>query len=138
MSRKGFTFIELLIVIVLIGILAAIAIPNLIDMRNRAREVDVKEQMHTVQVAVEEFGVRHDGIFPTSLDDVRHLLPGERNPFTHALVGVCAGQDSSGLITYQPEICPVAQVPIGYAIKGRGARGQPLPLVLEPLVVKDE
>ena len=51
----GFTLIELIIVVVILLILASIAIPNYISLKNRALEASVKANMHTVQAATEEF-----------------------------------------------------------------------------------
>jgi prepilin-type N-terminal cleavage/methylation domain-containing protein len=63
-TKQGFTLIELMVVVVVIGILAAVAIPNFLSMRQRAREATVKANMHTLQLAAEDFCSLADGCYP--------------------------------------------------------------------------
>lgn len=65
---KGFTLIELLVVTVIIGILAAIVIPNFMSLRDRAKEASVKANMHSVQMAVENFATITGGYYPGDVD----------------------------------------------------------------------
>ena len=62
--EKGFTLIELLVVITIIGILAAIALPNYIKAKDKAREAEVKANVHTVQIALERYATDHSGQYP--------------------------------------------------------------------------
>lgn len=62
--KKGFTLIELLVVIVIIGVLVAIALPNFIKIKDKAKEAEVKQNLHSIQLAVERYAVDSGSSYP--------------------------------------------------------------------------
>jgi prepilin-type N-terminal cleavage/methylation domain-containing protein len=102
-NRKGFTLIELMIVVVIIGILAAIAIPNFIAMQSRAKEASVKGNAHSLQLAVEDYAVINDGVLPTLAQIGAPMFPGgvlPDNPFTAVPIAIAAPGYSQGDLGY--------------------------------------
>ena len=127
-ERHAFTLIELMVVVVIIGILAAIAIPNFISMQDRAKEAKVKGAAHTVQLAAEDYAVRNDGIYSDAAADISALLPNDavnglflQNAFTgvwtepqYAATAISPGQ--VGIVAVQD----VTGTNVGYTINGYG------------------
>lgn len=84
-AEQGFTLLELMIVMVVIGLLAAIAIPSYTNNIRNAKEAVLKEDLHTMRTAIDSYTVDKQKA-PQSLDDLvqaGYLKTMPIDPFTH-------------------------------------------------------
>jgi prepilin-type N-terminal cleavage/methylation domain-containing protein len=75
---KGFTLIELMIVVAIIGILAAIAIPKFADLVTKSKEASIKGSLGTIRSAVSIYYSDQEGVYPASGSLAIALTSGSR------------------------------------------------------------
>lgn len=71
-ERRGFTLVELLLVIVILGILAGVVVTNVTDVGNEARTARVKTDIGSIQTAVRTFEI-YMGRYPTDDEGIEEL-----------------------------------------------------------------
>jgi type II secretion system protein G len=124
-KKKGFTLIELMVVIVIIGILVAIALPNFIAAQDRAKLSSVKANMHTIQTTAETYAVDFGGVYADNLTKLhdeattKNYWKDFKNPFTGSVGSGAAWMPAnptakidgtSGIATTAADVAPGAVV----------------------------
>jgi general secretion pathway protein G len=90
-SESGFTLIELLIVIVVLGILAAIVVFSLTGVSGQSKTAACTTDAKSVEVAADAYQAANNGSYPSSIDVLTqspsylHSLPGQNNGYTISL-----------------------------------------------------
>ena len=74
MNRKGFTLVEIMIVVAIIALLAAIAVPNLLTARRTANEAAAKATVRSLSTAAEVFSTSNSGTYPANLAELTQFI----------------------------------------------------------------
>jgi len=73
-SRQGFTLTEVLLVLAILGVIAAMVVPNLLGRQKEANIKITKSSIKSLEDAAEQYAVSHDGVLPTNVQEL--LNPG--------------------------------------------------------------
>lgn len=71
-SSAGFTLIELMVVIVILGVLAGLVLPRIIDQPDKARVVKARMQMKSISMALKQYKM-DNGFYPTTEQGLQAL-----------------------------------------------------------------
>jgi len=123
--KRGFTLVEILIVMALVGILVAILIPNYSASVKRAKESVLKENLYQIRDAIEKYN--HDKRkYPTSLEDLvrhRYLKRIPENPFTKKTDWIPVYYEPAEDEAYDPDMAQaIVDVRINTSTGGEEAR----------------
>jgi len=106
MVAKGFTLVEILIVVVILGILAAIVIPQFTNASESAKASSLVSQLQTLRSQIELYRNQHGDLYPTADGDPASAWDWDRliliTDETGTTYATKAAADAAGVQSYGP------------------------------------
>ncbi len=100
-AKKGFTLVELVVVVLIIGIIAAVAAPRMFDTAGDARQNSTRQSLSVIRDAVELYKAQN-GNYPTAASLATSLQANLKGPFPKVQMG--ANQNATVVATTQSPI----------------------------------
>jgi type IV pilus assembly protein PilA len=94
-DERGFTLVELLVVILIISVLAAVAIPALLDQRDKAHDSNVVSTLTIAGTAMDIYGLDHSGYCGSDVSDLVSIEPSLTNASGLQVTACPDGDDQS-------------------------------------------
>jgi len=88
-KNEGFTLIELMIVVAIIGILAAIAIPNFLNYQCKAKQSEAKQSLGTIAKSQEAYLSEYD-TYTSDLDALGFAVKGDTARYSYSITSADA------------------------------------------------
>lgn len=76
-NRPGFTLLEVLLVLVILGVIAALVVPRLTGSQERGYIMATQTRIKELEATIELYAIEHDATYPETLDEL--LNPVDRN-----------------------------------------------------------
>jgi general secretion pathway protein G len=111
-NRAGFSLVELVVVVLILGILAAVAAPRMFDTANDARQNGTKQSLSVIRDAIELYKSQN-GSYPPAATLAATLKPYVKGPFPSVQIG--ANQNADVVASSQNPIASAEAGTAGWA-----------------------